>query len=264
MARHYIGDIVADAAEDARLGVLEGLYDPPTRTILREAGLREGQTVLELGPGRGSMLGFLCDAVGPSGHVVGVDQNARFLAHLKRPNLTVTEENFEQDPHVRAPFDLIYTRFVLMHLEDAAATVARMAALLRPGGRAVLLDIDFSSHVACDPAHPRSSAFDTHRNAIDIALRAANLTELDFGRRLPSLVAAAGLTLVSADYRAGPVTGGSPEAMFWRRNAEVTAGAAVEAGTLGRAALDVLTAYEDPSFRFLAPLLSVAVGERTA
>lgn len=262
MAQHYIGDIVDDASESRRLSVLEALYDPPTVAALDKAGLRPGLSVLEIGPGRGSLLPVLSAAVGAAGRVVGIDQNPRFLQHVDLPNVGVIAGDFNEAAFADAPFDLIYLRFVLMHLPDVAASLRRMRELLRPGGALVALDIDFASHVACDPGHPSAAAFDRHRAAIDAALAEADLTDLHFGRRMPGLLAGAGFTVASLEYGAKVVQGGSEEAWFWKRNAEVTAKAAVDAGTLAPDALAILPIHDDPSFGFLQPLLAVAIAHR--
>jgi len=242
--------------------LLEAFFDPPTKAALKAAGLASGQRVMELGPGRGSMLGFVSEAIGPDGTLVGIDQNPRFLDGIDIANTTVMAGDFAEATFADAPFDLIYTRFVLQHLRDAPAALRRIHDLLRPGGTLVALEIDFGSHVACDPGHPSAALFDRIRGAIDAGLREADITELLFGRRLPTLFAGAGLAVTSADYRSHVLSGGSEEAAFWKWNAEITIEAAIAAGTLGEDARDILPVHDDPTFRFLSPMLSVAVGHR--
>ena len=53
-------------------------------------------------------------------------------------------------------FDLVYSRFVLMHLPDAGAALREMRRILKPGGVLAVEDGDFTS-LFCVPSHP---AFD--------------------------------------------------------------------------------------------------------
>jgi ubiquinone/menaquinone biosynthesis C-methylase UbiE len=50
-------------------------------------------------------------------------------------------------------YDVVYARFLLTHLPDPAAVLARMAACLAPGGRVVVEDVDHDG-VACEPPSP--------------------------------------------------------------------------------------------------------------
>jgi len=46
------------------------------------------------------------------------------------------------DPLPEAAFDLVHARLVLIHVPQAAAALARLAAALRPGGWLVIEDFD--------------------------------------------------------------------------------------------------------------------------
>ena len=71
--QHNIGYRLAAAgrevAEDARLALLEQIFDPLSRR--RRDMVQPGRRCLEVGAGRGSMAVWLAQRVGPSGHVVG-------------------------------------------------------------------------------------------------------------------------------------------------------------------------------------------------
>ena len=135
MKQSYIADSLDDVKERKRLAILERLYDPPTQAALRAGGLAAGQTVLEIGPGGGSMLRWLSAQVGPEGRVVGIDQNPRFLTDLDLPNVTVVVGDVNRTELDAAPFDLVYCRFVLLHLPDPAAALRHIWTLPAPGRR---------------------------------------------------------------------------------------------------------------------------------
>ena len=63
-----------------RLELLEQCWDPGSHETLRSVGPQPGWRCLEVGGGGGSIARWLCDAVGPSGAVVTIDLDTRFLA----------------------------------------------------------------------------------------------------------------------------------------------------------------------------------------
>ncbi|MEM7226267.1 MAG: methyltransferase domain-containing protein [Pseudomonadota bacterium] len=262
MKQSYIADSLDDVKERKRLAMLERLYDPPTQAALRAGGLAAGQTVLEIGPGGGSMLRWLSAQVGPEGRVVGIDQNPRFLKDLNLPNVTVVVGDVNRTELDAAPFDLVYCRFVLLHLPDPAAALHHIRALLRPGGNLALVDMDFASHVASDPGYPSAQAFDQGRRALAQAMEEAGLMDLSFARRLPALLDEAGFADPAVAYESHGIRGGTEEASFWKQNAALNGAAGLKAGVLRQEDLAFLPVHDDPSFHFLAPLLATATARR--
>lgn len=88
-------------------------------------------------------------------------------------------------------YDLVYARFLLIHLADVADVLRRMAAYLAPGGRVVVEDVDHSGVLTHppDPAHSRyNQLFDEL-----ITRRGGDAT---IGLKLPQLLRQAGLSEV--------------------------------------------------------------------
>jgi ubiquinone/menaquinone biosynthesis C-methylase UbiE len=56
---------------------------PITERLLRQAGLKEGMRVLDLGCGTGGVSLLAAELVGPSGSVVGIDQSVDAIAMAK-------------------------------------------------------------------------------------------------------------------------------------------------------------------------------------
>ncbi len=266
MGQEYITDREQDDDEYERLKWLETLYDPPTQAALRDCGPLEGQKVLELGPGGGSMLRWLAAETGPKGQVIGVDQNPRFLAGLDLPNVSLITGNFYDVELTKASFDLVFARFVFLHLSDPAAALARMFDLLRPGGSVVIFDIDSAGNTACDPGHRSAKIFEQACSAICDGVRDAKLMEMGIGRRLPLLLADKGFERVAARYQSYPIQGGTKDARWWQRNFDIMGTAGLRTDTLPedfRSKLKALDAiFDDPSFWFLAPLFATAQGRR--
>lgn len=60
------------------------IYRPGRAAGIRALRLRPGDTVLDVGCGTGLSFPLLCDAVGPTGHVVGMDASPQMLAVARR------------------------------------------------------------------------------------------------------------------------------------------------------------------------------------
>src|SRR5215510_2343643 len=102
----------------ARLSLLESRLDPGTIFNLRWLGVRPGWHCLTVGAGGGSIAKWLCQQVGPSGHVVATDTDTRFLETLDYANLDVRQHNIVSDELEENAFDLVQVRGVLMHLTE--------------------------------------------------------------------------------------------------------------------------------------------------
>jgi SAM-dependent methyltransferase len=86
-------------------------------------------------------------------------------------------------------FDLIHARFLLTHLPDPAAALLHIYAALRPGGVAVVEDIDFRGSFC----YPESPAFSRYVALYTETARRRG-ADANIGPRLPSLLAETGFT----------------------------------------------------------------------
>jgi len=84
-------------------------------------------------------------------------------------------------------FDVVFSRFVLTHLPDPLATLTHMVRRLRPGGLAIVEDIDFRGHFC----HPDNWAFRRYVELYIETVRGRG-ADANIGPRLPSLLRAAG------------------------------------------------------------------------
>jgi SAM-dependent methyltransferase len=150
---------------------------------LRELGLDETATLVDLGAGTGT----LALAAAPfCRRVVAVDVSVPMLARLEQAaaglgltNLDIVRAGFLTYQHTGPAADFVYSRNALHHLPDfwKSVALARIAAFLRPGGvlrlRDLVYDFDpaeaadvfetwFANAVA-DPAHGWTAAeYETH------------------------------------------------------------------------------------------------------
>ncbi len=260
----YFADTADDEAEFHRLQELERKLDPMSKQAFEALGICEGQNVLEVGPGAGSMLKWVASRVGSSGSVTGLDLNPRFLGNLTEQNITVCQGNLMEESVPGGPYDTIFARLVLMHIADAATAVKRMVELLRPGGSLLLVDLDFASFRAANAEHPRASEIDRLIKVFTNVLGEKNIMEFEFARALPALMENAGCIDVSATGTVWVEQGATRNAAFWKIGGQighaVVKSVAPEVTDLPDA--EILEGYDDPSFRFMSPIYMVATGRK--
>ena len=132
--------------EHERLIRQAAIFDPISERLFREAGVGPGQRVLDVGSGLGDVSMLVARLVGPSGQVVGVDNDASTIAKAKDrvakagfQNVGFTESDVGQIPRGES-FDSIVGRLILEFLSDPGAVVKSLVGLLRPGGILAIQD----------------------------------------------------------------------------------------------------------------------------
>jgi SAM-dependent methyltransferase len=147
------GDYVlatGDAAAN-RLRILHNIYGPGARELLLRAGIQRGMSVVDLGCGTGMVTQLLAELVGPTGEVIGVDysaaqvEQARELLPADFTNVRFIEASATNTGLPREAFDLVYCRFLLIHLTQPEAALREMHELLKPEGIIACEDGDLTS-----------------------------------------------------------------------------------------------------------------------
>ena len=130
-----------------RLHILHDTYSPVGRRVLLQAGLAPGMSVADFGCGVGTVTRMLAEMVGPSGHVTGIDLSADQLAQGLEfcqahgiGHVSFLEASATATGLPRNSFDLVYCRFLLLHLTDPMAALRQMYDVLKPGGIIVVED----------------------------------------------------------------------------------------------------------------------------
>ena len=263
MEERYFADSHEHEQEKRRLQLLEEFLDPIAQSALREAGVGPGARVLEVGPGAGSMLRWLAQTVGPDGHVTAIDINPRFVEDIDLPNVSIRKADILDPPEDLDRFDFVYARYVMLHLPDANAGAQALFDLLKPGGKAVIIDLDWRAVRAADRSHPLAKDFDAAMETATEVLQDAGIMDLEFGARGALALEAAGFKDVDCRGVTRLLRGGTHEVQ-WYRQSVGPAEAAVQAFAPERAmeTTKVFEAYDDPSFAFSSPIEVVAMGTR--
>jgi SAM-dependent methyltransferase len=117
---------------------------PTVTGAVKALDARAGDTVADIGFGGGLGLRLLLDAVGPTGHVHGVDVSASALANARRAfradagRLALQEGSITALPLPDNGIDGAICVNIVYFVEDVRAAFTEVARVLRPGGRLVL------------------------------------------------------------------------------------------------------------------------------
>jgi SAM-dependent methyltransferase len=117
---------------------------PITDAVFAATGASPGERILDIGCGCGTTTILLADAVGPAGHVTGLDVSAPMLGWARqrsagRDNLTWVLDDAATHAFAPATYDLLFSRFGVMFFGNPVAAFANLRNALKPGGRMVFV-----------------------------------------------------------------------------------------------------------------------------
>jgi len=150
-----------------------------------------GMKVLDCGCGPGAISVGLAEAVGPAGHVTGVDFGESQIEVAKaraRPNLTFRVASVYELPFENSTFDLVFSHALFEHLADPIRGVIEIRRILRPGGLAGLCSPDWAGFILSPTDDRVETAIARYR-----MLQEKNGGQTRAGRQLGSWLTAGGL-----------------------------------------------------------------------
>jgi ubiquinone/menaquinone biosynthesis C-methylase UbiE len=128
----------ADHFDDGPLA----FWDRYGRGTIERLALAPGAMVLDVGCGSGASAIPAAKAVGPHGHVIGIDLADRLLAiarakaiSQKLKNIEFRQGDMEKLEFSDASFDAVVCVFAIFFLPDMVKQVRELWRLIRPGGR---------------------------------------------------------------------------------------------------------------------------------
>jgi ubiquinone/menaquinone biosynthesis C-methylase UbiE len=228
------------------------------------AAVRPGDVVVDVGSGTGTVARELAGLVGAAGRAVGVEPNpalrvvAEERAREAGASVTFVDALAANLPLADASVDVVWCERVLQHLDDPAAAVREFARVLKPGGRALLLDSDHATRVTSDldPVVERAvlDAF-THRVPHPFVGRVIPRLVVEAGLQLHPDIGSAALAMVGPTLREAP--------LLQQAGAWAVSDGTVDAAALA-AAVDAVRAGAEAGWAFTAVTVFGFCGRRPA
>jgi len=150
-------------AEHERLVRQAANLAPFTERLFRDAGIRPGRRVLDIGSGIGDVTMLAARLVGPSGAVMGVDRDASIIA---KAEIRVAEAGLRNVTFLQSdigeiersePFHAVVGRYILEFVPDPRAVVCSLSKMLRPGGVLAIQDACWGPFLHLTPHLPLRS-----------------------------------------------------------------------------------------------------------
>ena len=153
-------DSVADRYDVMNDLMSAGLHRLWKRFTIDQAAARGGDVILDLAGGTGDLAAKFSKQVGKEGHVVLADINAAMLRQGRRRlidagvagNVTIAQVDAQALPFGSSSFDCITMAFGLRNVTDKDAALASMFRVLKPGGKAMILEFS-EPNKAIKPAY---------------------------------------------------------------------------------------------------------------
>ncbi len=119
------------------------------RMTVELAGVKAGDTVLEVGCATGTLTLAAKEAAGPSGKVFGIDIIPGMIEASQRKaaqaNVEITFQlgSIDSIPFPDSHFDEVMCSFMIFHMSDETRRkgIAEIQRVLKPGGRLLVLDL---------------------------------------------------------------------------------------------------------------------------
>lgn len=194
MASDTFDTVITRSQESDRPSLLPSAFEPFTRSLFIEAGLKPGMHILDVCSGTGDAAFLAREIVGPKGRVTAFDASAGFVSYAKErasfrnlSNVDFVEAQLEDLPFGQ-DFDAIVGRLVLMYRSDPVDDLRRLCRHLRPRGVIIFQELDMLPGKTVPPAPVIDEVRDW---VLDVFARSG--IELEMGPKLYAAFKAAGL-----------------------------------------------------------------------
>lgn len=138
----------------------EPISDYGTAPIMEALLLSPGERVLDVACGGGKTTIAAGKAVGPTGHVTGVDISEGMIALARTrieeaglDNAELVQCDAQVDDFPSAPFDVVLSQFGVMFFDDPTAALTNVRRHLKPGARAAFITWQPEDRMEWSPAH---------------------------------------------------------------------------------------------------------------
>ena len=227
-----------DERNPERQQLLAKALDPPTRTVLAQLPQNPEARVLDLGCGQGNTTRCLADVLRPA-ECIGLEFDAALVDYAATrpgnpPNVQFQHGDATNLPFSDASFDVVFCRYLLVHMANPLGVAREMMRVVRPGGVAIAYEGDFT---AVSTSHPDCAGLQTlHRIWRELFQNPAA------GKRLVHDFREAGAAHIRAGAWSGLEHEGKTFKRVFRLTAEATGPVAAAKGILTTGEVDEMIA----------------------
>ena len=215
----YVFQATEEPRELVRLQMLERIFDAGTQRRMLATGLTTGWHCLEVGAGAGSIVRWLEQRVGPSGKVVALDTNPRFLRGSSSSTIEIMQGDICDMELPLATFDLVHARYVMIHIAEYRKAFERMLRCVKPGGWVVIEEPDFQAARAVTGPEEARLSFGRVTDAIERMFTSLGM-DYALGAQLPALFQEYDLSHLTVEHEGHLSAGGSMVAQLMKLSAE--------------------------------------------
>lgn len=166
-------------------------------TLLRSLGLKEGETIADIGSGPGFFTVPAAQIVGAAGTVIAADVQGEMLSAVKSrvaelglTNVRVVKTSDTEVPIPAASCDFVLMAFVLHELEHRSSFLRKTALLVKPDGHLAVLEWKKRQETEGPPEADRISLEELTADAQAAGLRVDEQRDLNDSQYLCTLVPA--------------------------------------------------------------------------
>lgn len=232
-----------DEQNAERQRLLATILRPATCDVLARLPKLPAAHVLDIGCGQGNTTRLLAEVLAPAS-CIGLEFDDGLVDHASSQPGNAACLSFRQGDATQLPFaddsfDIVFCRFLLVHMTEPVRVIREMLRVAKPGGFVVAFEPDF----ACDIAYPPEPA-------LDLINRIWNglFQDPTVGRKLVSYFRTAGAQDIQAGAALQLEHDASTLKRTYRLTGEATVPAAVAKGVIteaeGRAMIEGLTRLE--------------------
>jgi SAM-dependent methyltransferase len=259
------GDYVlgTHGSELERLGLQHRVWRKRMLDALETAGVREGQTIIDVGAGPGFATADLAKLTGPRGKVIALERSSFFLARLREEmpsNVEVWEADVNEE-FGRTVADASWCRWVLAFATRPSEVVRNIAKALKSGGVAIFHEYAAYSTWRLMPPDDVQEEF---RRFVEQSWR-DNGGEPDAALWLPKWLSDAGLELVGTRMFSDILSPSDPAWEWPRSFMAVNAARLHDLGYVSSsraAAMAKLLDHLAPEVRMLTPLVAEVIARK--
>ncbi len=254
----YVFHSAEESHELERLQLLERIFDPGTQRRMLATGLTTGWHCLEVGAGAGSIVRWLEQRVGPSGKVVALDNNPRFLRNSGSSTIEILQGDVCEIDLPPAAFDLVHARYVLIHIANYRLAFQRILRCVKPGGWVVIEEPDFQGARAINGPDEARAAFDRVNHAIERMFTSIGM-DYALGAKLPALFQQQDLSQLTVEYEGHLSSGGGLIPQLMKLSADQLQMKYVATGMVGDADMTLYRRLADDPEAWAVYYATVAV-----